>query len=156
MLELYPHTLKYLLPVLPGIHTQNPGRTGIRGFQSQDQIDGGAFSGAVVPQKREDLALFHVKGQIVHHFPAAEGLGQIGNADRWFIHRKILLAFVTRRIVASPLRGRVKRKFVIFSENIEKGRGSNGFRHLLFAFIGDAADGHPDAAFIVRACRRAA
>ena len=81
MLKLDAYALKHLLPVLSGIHAQNFRGAGIRRLQPQDQVDGGAFAGSVVPQQRKDLALFHVEGQVIHHGTVCKGFCQVSYAD---------------------------------------------------------------------------
>ena len=57
----------------------NPDTAGILGQLAAEDVDGGGFSGAVNPQKREQLPFFHPEAQILHRLNLSEALAQVVN-----------------------------------------------------------------------------
>src|SRR5206468_59890 len=87
---------------------QNPGLSGSRGEQAQEQFNGGGLASPVMPQKSEDLALVHLQVQAIqcHDTLATEAetklFGQPVCANRG--HLGLLLPYTFNRSFISLLR----------------------------------------------------
>ena len=71
----------------PAVAAEQPRRSAIGAKQSQEQSNGGRFSGAVAPQEPKHPAARHRQMEILNSAPAVEVAGQAGRLEgKGFTH----------------------------------------------------------------------